>query len=485
MVQRIRYAGYPSAVVYDAPGGKPVQHLLWGDWLSLLSARPRNGWHEVRARGVPGWMKAADIQENRLLEIVFVDIGQGDGALVVTPDDRKLLIDAGQGDNMSRFLRWRFNRRKVKYDALVISHSDQDHYKGFNDIIADENVSVDVVFHNGLVERKAKDVLGPLIPKDGITYVADIVQTNTALRTLMKKPQGAKAYPKLLSAMIASKRVGSFRAVSVHDKYLPGYEPSTQRDYRIAVLGPVVEGSQAKPLLRWFGDAGKTKNGHSVVLAMEYGAVRILLGGDLNSLSEDLLLCHHAGVDRLPEYGQALDDVISAARRSLRCDVAKACHHGSADYTEPFLRAVDPIATVISSGDDEPHAHPRADALGGIGRWARNRRPLIFSTELARSAKEAVKHPEVLRQLLREASEKIAIAKTEAARAKAREQYEKILGSIDRSVAVYGAINLRTDGQRVVMAYKLERENKLDKKWDIYRLEPDAQGSLQYVSKHR
>jgi hypothetical protein len=222
-----------------------------------------------------------------------------------------------------------------------------------------------------------------------------------------------------------------------------------------------------------------------VVLAVEHGDVRILLGGDLNSFSEDLLLCHHAGVDHMPDGGADLDDVIAAARKRLRCDIAKACHHGSADYTETFLRAVDPIATVISSGDDEPHAHPRADALGGIGRWARNRRPLIFSTELARSAKETVKHPTVLRRLLREANEKITIAKTDAAREKARAQYDKILASIDRSIAVYGAINLRTDGHRVVMAYKLERNSKPDKKWDIYKLEPDEQGDLQYVSKFR
>jgi hypothetical protein len=41
---------------------------------------------------------------------VFVDIGQGDGCLMITPDDKLFVIDAGAGDNMLRFLRWRFNR---------------------------------------------------------------------------------------------------------------------------------------------------------------------------------------------------------------------------------------------------------------------------------------------------------------------------------------------------------------------------------------
>jgi hypothetical protein len=263
MAQRVRYAGYPSAVVFNAPDGDAVQHLLWGDWLTLLTARAKNGWHKVKARGVEGWMRAADIQEDRLLEVVFVDIGQGDGALVVTPDDKKLLIDAGERDNMSRFLRWRFNttKRKVHFDAVVISHSDQDHYKGFNNIFENENISVGTIFHNGLVERQGANALGAKVKRDGIVYVSDIVRTDAALRKLMKKPQGKKAYPKLLKTAIASKRVQSFRAVSVHDKYLPGFEPSNNGQLAISVLGPVVEGTQAKPLLRWFGDLGKTKNG--------------------------------------------------------------------------------------------------------------------------------------------------------------------------------------------------------------------------------
>ena len=41
----------------------------------------------------------------KMLEIIFVDVGQGDGALLVTPDDKKYVIDAGVGDNMYRYLK--------------------------------------------------------------------------------------------------------------------------------------------------------------------------------------------------------------------------------------------------------------------------------------------------------------------------------------------------------------------------------------------
>ena len=51
MVTSTRFAGYPSAVVYKNPDGtKPIQHLIWGDWLRLGSGR--NGdYREVHARG--------------------------------------------------------------------------------------------------------------------------------------------------------------------------------------------------------------------------------------------------------------------------------------------------------------------------------------------------------------------------------------------------------------------------------------------------
>ena len=53
-----------------------------------------------------------------------------------------------------------------------------------------------------------------------------------------------------------------------------------------------------------------------------------------------------------------------------------------------------------------------------------------------------------------------------------------------RSVDVYGAINLRTDGKRIVMAQKLERKRG-DTEWDVYQLEKPPGGSdFVYQSKY-
>jgi beta-lactamase superfamily II metal-dependent hydrolase len=438
----------------------------------------------VHARGCDGYVRTNDLQAERLLELVFVDIGQGDGALVVTPDDKHLLVDAGQEDNMHRFLRWKYGRfeKQFNFEAVVITHPDQDHYKGFKDVFENENVRIGTIYHNGIIERADGEPLGP--KEDG--FLTGVIQTQDQLARLLRSPavRGRKIYPNLLFNALQSGRVGEIRALSSDDQHVPGFGPDNGSGVVIEVLGPVLDkASNGKPLLRWFKDVGKTKNGHSVVLRLLYRNVSILLGGDLNTPSEHHLLEKHTNYPVPPKTEAASDAILQGARKVFRSDVAKACHHGSADFTDLFIQAIDPIVTVISSGDNEPHAHPRADSLGAVGRWGRGRRPLVFSTELARSAPEMISHPSILRDQIRTAQKKVAEAAEGEPRKKAEAALDKVLQTIERSVAVFGAINLRTDGTRIVMAQKIELPRALDKKWDIYCLEPDQNGVLRYVSK--
>jgi glyoxylase-like metal-dependent hydrolase (beta-lactamase superfamily II) len=130
----LKYAGYPAPPLFDRPadGGpkpKPVQQLLWGDWLKPTGPTAP-GWMEVHARGQTGWLPDRDVQDERLLEIAIIDVGQGDGALITTPKDRQILVDAGERDNMLRYLRWRFNdfRSTLNFEHAVITHPDLDHF---------------------------------------------------------------------------------------------------------------------------------------------------------------------------------------------------------------------------------------------------------------------------------------------------------------------------------------------------------------------
>ena len=482
------FAAYPSSVVYKIPGQKlkknAVQHLLWGDWLKPLG--PAQGeWVEVRARGETGWMHRDDIQEDRLLEVNFVDIGQGDGCLLVTPEDKFIVIDAGEGDNMYRFLRWRFGgfKERFTFESAVITHPDQDHYKGFKPLFEAPNVHFGTVFHNGIVERNEKETLGPRTKTGRPRYLTDVISDHEGLKTIIDSPEktGRKIYPNLLKTASDSGRVGDIRMLCAEDGFVPGYGPEKALSMR--VLGPVPEkGPVGERWLRWFGSVGETKNGHSVILQLRYGLVTMMLGGDLNSASEKYILEHYTGLDPEPKSAVEEEMLVRAARRTFASDIAKACHHGSGDFSELYLQTVDAAVTVLSSGDNEPYSHPRPDALGALGKYGRGLRPLIFSTELARSAKENIKHPYLLRTRIKALVEALARAETEGKRSAIQKKLDTEINKLERSIAVYGMINLRTDGQKVVLAQKLEQPRSKAAKWDIHRLEPGPDGRLRHVS---
>jgi beta-lactamase superfamily II metal-dependent hydrolase len=487
------FVGYPSAVLVD-DNNKPVEERLWGSYLQLTGKKD-SGYLQVKQGSELLWIDESKTQSKGLLEIVFVDIGQGDGCLVSIPQPgktpRNIVIDAGASDNMVRFLRNKFVRAggKVHFESFVITHPDQDHYFGFAPIFDDAKFSVDTVYHSGLIERKsaaASDTLGKRSKADGRVFVTELVASKAELDSLLTPARiEKKQYPSMLRKALDSGRVGDIRMVNAEDKFLPGYGASDE--VSIQVLGPVPEIVGGKRSLRWLGDVGKTKNGHSVVLRLKYGNVSILLGGDLNIPAEEYLLEHYTDESMPPKTAQDEERLIKKARRIFESDFAKSCHHGSADFSEYFLQAINAHATVISSGDDEPHAHPRADTLGTVGKHSRGRRSLIFSTELSRSAPELIKNAEVFKDEIRKRVNDLEAARLSGSPAKltkAQKAFDKVLDRIKRSVATYGAINMRTDGDKVIFAYRIERPGKRDRLWDIYKFERETTGELVFRSKH-
>ena len=498
----IRFISYPEAVHYgemgeqDATKGKKaINQLLWGDYSRVLAVN--GNWVEIRARRRNGWVRREKLQKNRILEVNFVDIGQGDGCHIQTPDDRALVIDAGEEDNMYRFLRWRFGKfqNPFTFESFVISHPDKDHYLGFTELFEEPNVLVETVFHNSLVEQvlAGKSSLGTEKKVDGKRFLTGLVHTLDDMKAITDSAarRGRRLFPNMMKKAVDGGRVQNIRsAMASHDwateAWLPGFAPMNNRGMTLKLLGPVPRLIDSKQTLPRIGNDGITKNGHSVVLVLEIGGIRMLLGGDLNEPSQNYLIEHYTGMSPHPNSIDAETALIEEGRKTFEVDIAKACHHGSAHVATAFLQATNPLATVISSGDDEPYSHPRPDTLGLIGRFSRGSRPLIFSTELARSGTEHIKHPNQVRRELRKNMEaELTIindpASSATAKERAEEKLEKHLSVIQRSVANYGMINVLTDGTRMVVAQRLERKRSKSKRWDIYRFEPDGRGRLHYV----
>ncbi len=495
-----RYAGHPTTTVFENLNGKrgrkAIESLLWGDLFDLLDEPAGSDYARIRCRTgegsklVEGWVHKDKVLTEPVLEITFIDIGQGDGCVVYTPgEDRKMMvIDAGEMDNMSRYLKWRLffpsARRPQRLHAAVITHPDSDHYKGFSKVFDLAGVSFETLYHNGLVERKGDSLLGPLAAGSPEVYT-DLAKTERRLQTLLHKDAkvaGQKMYPDMLRKGLTRGAFERFRMLSSDDEHMPGFGPSD--DISIEVLGPIVEtNDKGKKGLRRLGSDDVTKNGHSVVLRLAYGNLRVLLGGDLNVPSEELLLEHIVG-RTLPQNKKDRTAFIRDARRAIEVDVAKSCHHGSADFSSLFLEAVNPIATVISSGDAEKYSHPRAETLGAIGACSRGERPLIYSTELARSVKEKVRNPRAERKDLKNLHKAVVSEQDAKKRRTLQRKFNKIVDeTIERTVQTYGAIYLRSDGDRAVIGHRYE-SNSPRKMWDLCELEPDANGGLHFTSEH-
>ncbi len=68
------------------------------------------------------------------IHIYFIDVGQGDGTLIVTPHNKTILVDGGGNKNTEQFdvgkqtlLPYLLDRRVTQIDYLIISHFDTDH----------------------------------------------------------------------------------------------------------------------------------------------------------------------------------------------------------------------------------------------------------------------------------------------------------------------------------------------------------------------
>jgi len=142
-----KYVGWVEAKGYTTKtGNKTAAHLLWGDRVEVLqSATPRT---KVRAKGRNRtfWVDNDALNGNALLEVYFIDVGQGDGILIVTPERKHILVDGGYprrsqntGKSAADFVGWKFyddyGEDTVKLDAMISSHNDMDHYGGLDDLL--------------------------------------------------------------------------------------------------------------------------------------------------------------------------------------------------------------------------------------------------------------------------------------------------------------------------------------------------------------
>jgi len=179
-------------------------HWLACTWLALLVLM----WHRPVSRKrllmlglvlLNLWLWASNLSSSKQLEVTFLDVGQGDAAVLALPTGEHLLIDGGSKspyfDNGRSVVAPFLLRQGIRrLDAVILSHGDSDHIGGLPYILS--HFEVGEVWDNGEVKetrvyRRYLHLIDSLGVVHRILKAGDMVQQFRAVKIFVLHPTNA------------------------------------------------------------------------------------------------------------------------------------------------------------------------------------------------------------------------------------------------------------------------------------------------------
>lgn len=292
--------------------GRPSQGQILIYYLLLATALL---WGKTRYRGKRRMIRMLPVavclimilmlpsRDQRGFEISYLDVGQGDGAMIRTASGAVCFVDGGSSDvtgvGTYRILPFLKSKGIRAVDYWLISHADEDHVNGFYEVLEAGYDVRCVVIANDMPDSQAKQKLLQTVECCGVP--------------LMQVKAGQTLY---------LNRIGHRRK---------GKQGETAREC-MRILAPV----------RQLTDS----NAACMVCLYEDAHVKALFTGDIGAEEERELL----------ERGLAQP-----------VDLYKAAHHGSRySNTAAYVAALSPKLSVISCARRNRYGHPSQEAVENI-----------------------------------------------------------------------------------------------------------------------
>jgi competence protein ComEC len=286
----------------------------------VLAAAGYVGWKYV----YPWWKTKPPPASGKELQVHILDIGpvNGDSILIISPEGKAVLIDAGdtgKGKVVLEALK-RYNVQQIDY--FVATHPHPDHIGGADEVI--KAIKVLNVIDNG----QGPDVPESFAPAKPVAGAAP--GKKTAAKTVAKKPDRSSAITKFYDEY----KDAVAQSGAHYEKAEAGKKYDIGGGARLTMLAPI------EPLFTrdQIKTGGNLPNANSIVMRLDYGDFSMLLPGDAEEQTEHRMLTK---------------DI------NLKVKILKVAHHGSKYATsQDFLARVKPEVAIISCGEWNRYGHP-------------------------------------------------------------------------------------------------------------------------------
>ncbi|EJU24513.1 metallo-beta-lactamase domain protein [Peptoanaerobacter stomatis] len=144
------------------------------------------------------YQKLQDIYNpSTTLQVHFIDVGQGDSTLIITPDKKTVLIDAGDEQHSSRTTGYIKSQGIDKLDLVIATHPDADHIGGMDKVIKNFDIgmfSMPLVSKDTKQYKEIKKELKNKKLKNKPLYTGDGLSIGKDVKLQILSPQKNKTY---------------------------------------------------------------------------------------------------------------------------------------------------------------------------------------------------------------------------------------------------------------------------------------------------